>query len=183
VEARTYDDAQGRKRLTLATRSDLSIEAQVTARGATWIDRQLIARDPEVSSTGFGSATRDAMERRIDHLVDAGLARRQGQRVIFARDLLNTLRQRELDAAVSRLSVETGLLHRPSSEGERVAGVYRQRLMLASGRFAMIDDGIGFQLVPWRPALEQHLCREVSGVVTGGGRVTWSLERKIGLGI
>ena len=45
VEARTYDDAQGRKHLTLATRSDLSIEAQVTARGATWIDRQLIARD------------------------------------------------------------------------------------------------------------------------------------------
>jgi type IV secretory pathway VirD2 relaxase len=183
VEARTYDDAQGHKRLTLATRSDLSIETQVTAQGVTWIDRQLIARDPEVSSTGFGSATRDAMERRIDHLVDAGLARRQGQRVIFARDLLNTLRQRELDAAVSRLSVETGLLHRPSSEGERVAGVYRQRLMLASGRFAMIDDGIGFQLVPWRPALEQHLCREVSGVVTGGGRVTWSLERRIGLGI
>ena len=183
VEARTYDDAQGCKRLTLAARSDLSIEAQVTAKGATWIDRQLIARNSEISSAGFGSAARDAMERRMDHLVGEGLARRQGQRVIFARDLLNTLRQRELDAAVSRLSVETGLLHRPSSEGEHVAGTYRQRLMLASGRFAMIDDGIGFQLVPWRPALERHLGREVSGVATGGGRVIWSLERKIGLGI
>ena len=62
-------------------------------------------------------------------------------------------------------------------------GVYRQRLMLASGRFAMIDDGIGFQLVPWRPALEQHLGRQVSGVAAGGGRVTWSFGRKIGLGI
>jgi hypothetical protein len=155
----------------------------VTAKGATWIDRQLIANNLEISSAGFGIAARDAMECRIDHLVGEGLARRQGQWVIFARDLLNTLRQRDLDAAVSRLSVETGLLHRPSSEGERVAGVYRQRLMLASGRFAMIDDGIGFQLVPWRPALERHLGREVSGVATGGGRVTWSLERKIGLGI
>jgi type IV secretory pathway VirD2 relaxase len=183
VEARTYDDAQGRKHLTLATRSDLSIEAQVTAQGATWIDRQLIARGSEISSTGFGIAARDAMERRIDHLVGEGLARRQGQRVILARDLLNTLRQRDLDAAVSSLSVETGLLHRPSSDGEHVAGTYRQRLMLASGRFAMIDDGIGFQLVPWRPALERHLGREVSGVATGGGRVTWSLERKMGLGI
>jgi type IV secretory pathway VirD2 relaxase len=183
VEARTYDDAQGRKHLSLATRSDLSIEAQVTARGATWLDRQLIARDPEISSTGFGIAARDAMECRIDHLVGEGLARRQGQRVILAQDLLNTLRQRDLDAAASRLSVETGLLHRPSYEGEHVAGIYRQRLMLASGRFAMIDDGTGFQLVPWRPALERHLGREVSGVATGGGRVTWSLERKIGLGI
>jgi type IV secretory pathway VirD2 relaxase len=183
VEARTYEDAQGQKRLSLATRSDLSIEAQVKTQGATWIDRQLIAKNSEISSAGFGSAARDAMERRIDHLVGEGLARRQGQRVIFARDLLNTLRQRELDATVSRLSVETGLLHRPSPDGEHVAGIYRQRLVLASGRFAMIDDGTGFQLVPWRPALERHLGREVSGVATGGGRVTWSLERTIGLGI
>jgi len=183
VEARTYDDARGRKHLTLATRSDLGIEAQVTAQGATWIDRQLIAQGSEISNTGFGVAARDAMERRIDYLVGEGLARRQGQRVIFARDLINTLRNRDLDSAISRLSVETGLLHRPSSEGERVTGIYRQRLMLASGRFAMIDNGIGFQLVPWRPALERHLGREVSGVATGGGRVIWNLERKIGLGI
>jgi type IV secretory pathway VirD2 relaxase len=183
VEARTYDDAQGRKHLTLATRSDLSVEAQVTARGATWIDRQLIARDSEISSAGFGIAARDAKDRRIDHLVGEGLARRRGQQVIFARDLLNSLRQRDLDAAASKLSAETGLLHRPSSEGEHVAGTYRQRLVLASGRFAMIDDGIGFHLVPWRPALERHLGREVSGVATGRGRVTWSLEKKIGLGI
>jgi type IV secretory pathway VirD2 relaxase len=183
VEARTYDDTQGRKHLTLDIRSDFSIEAQVTAWGATWIDRQLIARGSEISSTGFGIAARDAMERRIDHLVGEGLARRQGQRVIFARDLLNTLRQRDLDAATSRLSLETGLLHRPSSEGERVAGTYRQTVMLASGRFAVIDDGTGFQLVPWRPALEQHLGLEVSGVATGRGQVAWSLGRRVGLGI
>ena len=153
VEARSYDDAQGRKRLSLANRSDLSIEAQVTAPGATWIDRQLLARDSIVASSGFGSEVREAMDRRVDYLAGEGLARRQGARVIFARDLLNTLRQRELDATVARLSAETGLLHNPSSEGERIVGVYRQRVTLASGRFAMIDDGLGFQLVPWRPAL------------------------------
>jgi len=183
VEARSYDDVQGRKRLSLATRSDISIEAQVTAPGATWIDRQLLARDSLVASSGFGSEVREAMDRRVDHLAGEGLARRQGSRIVFARDLLSTLRQRELDAAVARLSAETGLLHNPSSEGERVVGVYRQRVTLASGRFAMIDDGLGFQLVPWRPALEQHLDRQVSGVATSGGGVTWSLGRKISLGI
>ena len=81
------------------------------------------------------------------------------------------------------LSAETGLLHDPSSEGERIVGVYRQRVTLASGRFAMIDDGLGFQLVPWRPALEQHLGRQVSGVAASGGGVTWSFGRKISLGI
>ncbi|KRR14181.1 relaxase/mobilization nuclease domain-containing protein [Bradyrhizobium valentinum] len=183
VEARSYEDAQGRKRLALATRSDLSIEAQVTAQGATWIDQQLLVRDSEVGGAGFGTAVQDAMERRIDHLSNEGLARRQEHRVIFARDLLNTLRQRDLDAAASRLSAETGLLHHPLSEGEHVAGIYRQRVTLASGRFAMIDDRFGFQLVPWRPALEEHLGREVSGIATKGGGVTWTFGRKIGLGI
>ncbi|ANW00832.1 relaxase/mobilization nuclease domain-containing protein [Bradyrhizobium icense] len=183
VEARSYDDAQGRKRLSLANRSDLSIEAQVTAPGATWIDRQLLARDSIVASSGFGSEVREAMDRRLDYLAGEGLARRQGTRVIYVRDLLNTLRQRELDATVAKLSAETGLPHTPSSEGERIMGVYRQRVTLASGRFAMIDDGLGFQLVPWRPALEQHLDRQVSGVAASGGGVNWSFGRKISLGI
>ena len=87
----TYEDAQGRKRLSLAIRSDLSLQQQVTASGATWLDRQLLAREPIATGGGFGAEVRDAMDRRIDHLVGEGLARRQGQRVIFARDLLDTL--------------------------------------------------------------------------------------------
>ncbi len=183
VEARSYEDANGRRRLSLATRSDLAIEAQVTASGATWIDRQLLAREPATSSGGFGAEVREAMERRVDHLVEEGLARRQGQRVIFARDLLNTLKQRELGEAAAKLAAETGLTPRPSAEGGHVAGVYRQRVTLASGRFAMIDDGLGFQLVPWRPALERRLGREVSGVMAPGGVVEWNFGRKRGIEI
>jgi type IV secretory pathway VirD2 relaxase len=183
VEARAYEDAAGRKRLLLATRSDLTVEAQVTANGATWLDRQLLAREPATSGGGFGGEVRDAMDRRIDHLSADGLARRQGQRVVFARDLINTLRRRELDAAAAKLSTETGLAHRPSAEGDHVAGIFRQRVTLASGRFAMIDDGLGFQLVPWRPALEQHLGRHVSGVMMPAGGIEWSFGRKRGLGL
>jgi hypothetical protein len=47
----------------------------------------------------------------------------------------------------------------------------------------MIDKGLGFQLVPWRPALEQHLGRQITGVMTPGGGVDWSLGRGRGLGI
>jgi len=183
VEARSYEDASGRKRLSLATRSDFTVEAQIAAPGATWIDRQLLARDPATSGGGFGAAVREAMDRRTNHLVEEGLARRQGQRIVFARDLLDTLRRRELDDTAARLSVETGLVHRASVESGHVAGVYRQRLTLASGRFAMIDDGLGFQVVPWRPALEQQLGRQVSGVISPGGGIDWSFGRKPGLGI
>ena len=183
VETRNYDDAAGHKRLSLATRSDLAIEVQTSSSGATWLDRQLLAKESELSSGGFGAEVREAMDRRIDHLVEQNLIRRQGQRLVFARDLLNTLRRRELDEAAGRLSAETRLAHRPSAEGEHVSGVYRQRVTLASGRFAMIDDGMGFQLVPWRPALEQQLGRQVTGVMAPGGKVDWNFGRKRGIGI
>ncbi len=55
VEARAYEDAQGRKRLSLATRSDVSLQQQISAPGATWLDRQLLAREPVVTGGGFGA--------------------------------------------------------------------------------------------------------------------------------
>ncbi len=183
VETRAYEDANGRQRLSLATRSDLTIEAQISAPGATWIDRQLLAKDPALSGGGFGAEVREAMDRRIDHLARNGMAERQGQRVVFARDLINTLRRQELDGIASKLSAETGLAHRPSAEGEHVSGIYRQRVTLSSGRFAMIDDGIGFQLVPWRPALEQQLGKQVAGVMAPGDGVDWNFGRKRGLSL
>jgi type IV secretory pathway VirD2 relaxase len=183
VEMRAYEDGQGRKRSSLATRSDLTIETQVTAPGATWIDRQLLAKQAALSGGGFGAEVREAMDRRLDHLAGEGLVRRQGQRVIFAQNLLDTLRKRDLSAAAAKLVTETGLAYHPSVEGEHVAGVYCKRLSLSSGRFAMIDNGLGFQLAPWRPALEQQFGRQVSGVLTPGGNVDWSFGRKRSLGL
>jgi hypothetical protein len=183
VETRAYDDAKGRKRLSLAVRSDVTLQQQVTAQGATWLDRQLLAREPAAGGGGFGAEVRNAMDRRVEYLSGEGLARRQGQRIVFARDLLDTLRRRELSEAAGKISAETGLAYRPLDDGDHIAGIYRQRIALSSGRFAMIDDGIGFQLVPWRPALEQHLGRQVSGVTMSLGRIDWRLTRKRGLGL
>jgi type IV secretory pathway VirD2 relaxase len=183
VEARAYEDINGRKRLSLAIRSDLTLQQQISAPGATWLDRQLLAREPAAMGSGFGAEVRDALDRRAEHLTGEGLARRQGQRVLFARNLLDTLRRRELNDATGKIAAETGLVYRSSAEGEHVAGIYRQRVILSSGRFAMIDDGLGFQLVPWRPALEQQLGRQVSGVMLPSGAVDWSFGRKRGLGL
>jgi hypothetical protein len=47
----------------------------------------------------------------------------------------------------------------------------------------MIDDGLGFQLVPWRPALERRLGQQVSGILTPGGGIDWNFQRKRGLGL
>jgi type IV secretory pathway VirD2 relaxase len=182
VELRRYEDSKGRQRVALAIRSDLTVEAQLKANGATWLDRRLLDRGAtSLSDGGFGREVREAMNIRVDFLVSEGLARRQGQRVTFVRDLLETLRRSELDAAGEQLSAETGLPYHSVVESESIAGVYRQRVSLASGRFAMIDDGLGFSLVPWTPSLERQLGRQVSGVLRSDGMIDWSFGRKRGL--
>lgn len=184
VEARRLASREGGSRLVLAVRSDFTIEEQIHAAGATWLDRRLVAKEPmPLSEAGFGREVREAMEARAEHLVTEGLAHRQGQRFIFARDLLDTLRARELDEAGARLAEGTVLPRHGVADGESVAGVYRQRLTLASGRYAMIDDGLGFSLVPWSPSLEKQIGRQVSGMISPGGAVEWSFGRRRGIGI
>ncbi len=96
---------------------------------------------------------------------------------------IEMLRRREMDAAVDAIAARTGLEHRPSAPGEHVSGIYRERVQLASGRFAMIDDGLGFQLVPWSPSLDSQIGKHISGVMRAGGGGDWSFGRGRGLGL
>ncbi|TIW61011.1 MAG: DUF3363 domain-containing protein [Mesorhizobium sp.] len=50
---------------------------------------------------------------------------------------------------------------------------------LASDRFAMIDDGVGFQLVPWQAARDKR----ITGMACDGGGIEWSFCRKRGMGL
>ena len=50
----------------------------------------------------------------------------------------------------------TGLEHRPVADGQRVSGIYRRTVMLARGRYSMLDDDMGFSLVPWMPMIEHQ---------------------------
>lgn len=184
VELRRFSDKQGRDRVALAVRSDVTLERQVTAEGASWLDRQAITREPlALASTGFGAEVKEAMKKRTDHLVEQGLASRDGGSIRYARNLIATLRQRELETLGRSLAGKSGMPFRRSGEGDPVAGTYRQRFNLASGRFAMIDDGLGFELVPWSPSLEKQRGREVSGIMRGDGGIDWSFARKRGLGL
>ncbi|RVK93179.1 relaxase/mobilization nuclease domain-containing protein [Sinorhizobium meliloti] len=183
VELRAFEDARGESRTALAVRSDLSLEAQIKADGATWLDRQLIARNPADFGSGFGLEVTQALEARTEHLVGEGLAHHEAGRVIFARNLLGTLRRRELDALGEKLSRDMDVPFRQAAQGNYVSGTYRQRFTLASGRFAMIYDGLGFKLVPWSPSLEKQIGQHVSGVARSDGGVDWSFGRKRGLGL
>jgi len=182
VELRSWEGRDGAQRLSLAVRSDVPLTDQIAARGATWLDRQLLARET-VANSGFGLEVRDAVTARAAFLEGEGLARRQGGRLNLEPGLIETLRRRDLEAASAAIAARTGLAHRPTTPGERMSGIYRERVTLTSGRFAMIDDGLGFQLVPWRPVLDRHLGKHVAGTVNGSGGIDWALGRGRGIGI
>ncbi|MXP30176.1 DUF3363 domain-containing protein [Porphyrobacter algicida] len=180
VELSAWTDRKGREQASLLVRSDVAIESQIHSRGATWLDRQLVSPKPQALTDGFGSEVRVALAERSDVLSEQGLAKRQGQRIVFASNLLDTLRERELAEAGEALAKRHGLMSQPVNEGEHIVGTYRERVTLASGRFAMIDNGSGFQLVPWRQDLERHLGQVVSGRMNERGGIDWSFARSRG---
>ena len=67
-------------------------------------------------------------------------------------------------------------------EDGRASGVYRRSVMLASGCYAMLDDGLGIVLVPWRPVLTQQLGESMS-VSIENGRAMWELGKQRGLAV
>jgi type IV secretory pathway VirD2 relaxase len=182
VQKAQQHDAQRGTGPTIELRSHLPIDQQVRAIGATWLDRQLIGAGSGLAVQGFGAQLRDAMRGRTDFLVEQGLAERVGVRLVLARNLLSTLRDRELATVGKSLQDQTGQTYRPLRDGGRASGVYRQSIQLASGRFAMLDDGMGFSLVPWRPVIEQQLGQRIS-VVVRSSSATFELARQRGMSI
>jgi len=177
-QGRQYD-MQRLGGVSVELRSHLPIERQTRVIGATWLDQQLIGGGKGLGELGFGSEVREALRQRSEFLIEQGLGERREQRVILARNLLATLRGREIDAAAKTIATETGLAHRPTTDGERVTGTYRRNVQLASGRFAMLDDGTGFSLVPWKPVIEQRLGQTMTAVVRSSG-VSWEFGRNRG---
>jgi type IV secretory pathway VirD2 relaxase len=157
--------------------SHLPIDKQVTALGATWLDRMLVSGDAASANLGFGADVKEALRKRVDFLVEHDFVQRGDDRVKLPANLLSTLRQRDLDGVAKAIAAETGIAYRPLVDGERTAGVYRRMVVTATGRFAMLDDGTGFSLVPWRPVLKQRMGQQLSATLRGD-HVAWNFGRR-----
>jgi hypothetical protein len=184
ARATAHDTAQSR-RMNLRVLSTFDLERQITSDGATWLDRELVSpnRTP-LTQAGFGSEVGLALERRKNGLVDQGLASRTpegGLRV--PRDLLTRLEQQEIARVGPEMAKARGLTFKRAEAGNYVSGTLVGATNLGSGKFAMIDDGLGFSLVPWQPVLDQRLGRQITGVAKSDGGIDWTLGRSRGLGL
>ena len=100
----------------------------------------------------------------------------------MARDLLSTLRRRDIEAAARKLETDSGMKHLATPDNQRVSGVYKCPVNLSSGRFAMLEDGLGFHLVPWRPVLDKRIGQHLSAVVRGN-QVSFDFGRERGISL
>ena len=180
-----YDLNRGGDGIAVRTLSTLDLQAQIGSDGATWLDRELVSRSrAPLADAGFGRDVADAMERRKQTLADMGHASRLPDgRIRAAGDLLSRLERAETTRVGRAIAAERGLAFQEVKPGEYVSGKLAGSTQLASGRYAMIDNGLGFSLVPWQPVLDKRIGQQITGTVRDGGGIDWDFGRKRGLGL
>jgi len=179
-----YDRTRGGDGPRIKILSSEKLERQIATEGATWLDHELTAREPQVvADSGFGQDVRNALQRRTERLVEMGYATVREGTVRIPSHTVANLEQREVDRVGREMASERGLTFTSSKTGEYVSGRLTGVASLASGRFAMIEDGLGFRLVPWQPILENRIGQFMSGIQRDSGGIDWDFGRKRGLGL
>ncbi|MER9059943.1 DUF3363 domain-containing protein [Mesorhizobium sp. M0698] len=181
-----YDARSRGKDFSVRLLSTLDLDAQIGSDGATWLDRELTARTPVPRvRSGFGLDVDNALDRRAAQLVGMGHAERDAASgtITFSRDLVATLERQEVARVGKEMAAARGLTFAPVQPGNHVGGTLLGSVRLASGRFAMLDDGIGFRLVPWQPMLEKRIGKNITGLVQNSGGIDWSFGRRRSMGI
>jgi type IV secretory pathway VirD2 relaxase len=185
ARGRAYDLARDRGNIHISILSPASLDSQVGHDGATWLDRELASPSrTTLAITGFGREVTEAMERRRRSLVNMGHAvRLKDGRIRVSKDFVADLERTEVTRVGKAMAAERGLTFTAAKTGEYISGTLVGSTQLASGRFAMIDDGVGFQLVPWQPVLDKRIGQHITGTVRAAGGIEWSFGRNRGLGL
>ncbi|HEY5238259.1 MAG TPA: relaxase/mobilization nuclease RlxS [Rhizomicrobium sp.] len=156
------------------------VARQIEADGATWLDSELTSAAPiPLREAGFGREVSDALAQRRQWLIARELARVDGDNIVYRAGLLKELTRREIVRVGAQLSSELGVPFAETRQGDRVEGIYRRKVELISGSFALIQKSREFTLVPWRPVLERAIGQEVTGIPRGQ-TISWTFGRTRG---
>lgn len=181
-----YDAARAPKS-TVRLLSAFDLEAQIGSDGATWLDRRLVAgagREGDRVEAGFGGEVGDALARRQKALIDRGDASLAPEGMVrYRKNLLAVLEAREVERVGQAMAAKREKLWRPLDRFETIQGTMKGPVDLASGRFAVLESGHEFSLVPWRPEIGRQRQKEMTISMDEHGGISWELGRGRGLGL
>jgi hypothetical protein len=175
-----YDLSRGGDGLRGLTLSAFDLDKQIASDGATWLDRELVVQPlTSPGNSGFGQDVAGALDRRAARLVDTRHIKIQTDgSFLLPRNLVAILEHQEVERIWQEMAKRRGRTFRSAKVGEYVSDTLAGSTNLASGRHAMIDDGLGFSLVTWQPVLGRH----ITGIVRSAG-IECNLGRKPGQGL
>lgn len=178
-KVKAFEARQLRDRpVTVETLSALPLGKLSGADAATWLDRELVADNPvPLRDAGFGREVRAARVMRRQWLVAEQLAEEQGARTLYRPNMIAALQRRELLRVVRQLSGEIGKPFAEAKPPEQIQGRLVRAVDMTSGRHALVERSRDFTLVPWRPVMERHIGRSVSGIMREGG-ISWTFGRQ-----
>lgn len=160
--------------------SAVPLDKLPSAKAATWLDRELVTDNPvPLRDAGFGLEVRAAQAMRRQWLVAEQLAGEKDGQTVYRRDLLAALQRRELFRVARQLSGEIGKHFVEAKPGEPIEGRLVRTVEMVSGRHALVERSRDFTLVPWRPVMERHIGKNVSGIMRESG-ISWTFGRQRG---
>lgn len=166
--------------VTVETVSPVPLDSLAREEALTFLDRRLAGEDQAPArDAGLGRELRQAEAQRRQWLMAEGLAEEQDGTIRLRANALAVLQRRELLRVAGELSDGLGRPVVVATSGERIAGTLLRRVDMTSGRFALVERSRDFTLVPWRPVLERHLGKAVSGIMRESG-VNWTFGRQRG---
>jgi hypothetical protein len=131
----------------------------------------------------FAAAVCQACEARMEFLVEQGFAQRQGQPVVVATNLLDTLRTRELGEAAARIARKNGI---NVSFGARERSRFRRLPTLTNTRQRSLCDARRWRRIYTRAVETRRsksvLVKTISAMVQGPS-VSWAFGRQQGASI
>jgi hypothetical protein len=155
--------------------SRISVERLATTEGSTWLDKQLLAKEPAlVRDQGFGGEVWTAQAVRRQWLIAQGHAEEGIGMTVFRSDLFQVLEQRELRRAADHIARQTGL--EIGALGQRGTGTLSRKVELVSGDYGMVQRGREFALAPWKPGFDRMFGRQLTWAARKNG-IEWSVGR------
>jgi hypothetical protein len=142
----------------------------------TWLDETPMGDGVQ---RGFAREVADASRARKAFLAEIGIIASPDADLGMAAKV--RIGQMDLDAAGRELSGELGKSYVRAPTSGEIHGVYRQAVDRPSGRFAVIDRGGDFTLVPWREVMDRNRGLMVTGRI-GRNSISWTLTRAPGIG-